>query len=241
MSPTQTARTYVPSVRGDAMLITHGRKGTPEDLLLAGAAVVLDGALGGHVDVTGGGIDLARQVSRLQRGKRDETGSPRGFAVLDAVARRLSPAGPRRVVPGRADPDAPLLMAELRERVATEPAADPRTWLDRASLFAHERVAAELAGAGATTPLRLNSARRVLRHDTLMVSESAELAARTRLLAALAGRGAPTSIAVGAILLHTGLLTEVVGPRDTRRLRLAVRTLPRSAQTFIAALRQPAY
>ena len=53
MSRTQTARTYVASVRGDAMLLTHGRKGTAPDLLLASASVVLDGALGGHIDVVG--------------------------------------------------------------------------------------------------------------------------------------------------------------------------------------------
>ena len=53
MSRTRTAVTYVPSVRGDAMLLTHGRKGTAEDLLLAGASVVLDGALGGHIDWSG--------------------------------------------------------------------------------------------------------------------------------------------------------------------------------------------
>ena len=53
MSPTQTITTYVPSVRGDGMLLTHGRKGAAEDLLLASAAVLLDGALGGHIEITG--------------------------------------------------------------------------------------------------------------------------------------------------------------------------------------------
>jgi hypothetical protein len=132
-------------------------------------------------------------------------------------------------------------MAELRRRVASEPPADPRTWIDRASLFALERVAAELAGAGVTTPLRLNGARRVLRHDTLLVSESAELGARARLLGALAGSGSPSSIALGAALHHTGLLTELVGPRDTRRLRSATRSLPVAAQAFIEALRRAAH
>jgi hypothetical protein len=37
MSPTQTVTSYVPSVRGDGMLLTHGRKGSAEDLLIAGA------------------------------------------------------------------------------------------------------------------------------------------------------------------------------------------------------------
>jgi hypothetical protein len=39
---------YEPSVRGDAMLITHGREGT--DQLLA-TALLLDAVLGGHLDV----------------------------------------------------------------------------------------------------------------------------------------------------------------------------------------------
>ena len=54
---------YVPSVRGDALLLTHGRTGGAEDLLLISAAVVLDGVLGGHVEVTGSrkpGLDRRR-------------------------------------------------------------------------------------------------------------------------------------------------------------------------------------
>ena len=69
------------------------------------------------------------------------------------------------------------------------------------------------------------------------MSESAELAARERLLAALAGDGSPESIALGALLHHTRLLTEVVGRRETRHLEASVRTLPAAAQTFIAVLR----
>lgn len=44
---------YVPSARGDGLLLTRGRTGAAEDLLLISAAVVLDGVLGGHIDVTG--------------------------------------------------------------------------------------------------------------------------------------------------------------------------------------------
>jgi hypothetical protein len=204
MSPTQTARTYVPSVRGDAMLLTHGRKGTAEDLLLVSASVVLDGALGGHIEVVG------RRLLGIER---------------------------RRVVAGPERADAPLLMAELRARVAESAPDDPWGWFDRAAVFALERVSAELAGAGVTTPLRLSGARRLLRHDTLLVAHSAEDAARARLLAALAGSGTPVSISLAAILQHTGLLVEVAGRRDTRRLESAVRGLPASAQAFLAVLR----
>jgi hypothetical protein len=204
MSPTQTARIYVPSVRGDAMLLTHGRTGTAEDLLLASASVILDGALGGHIAVVG------RKLLGIER---------------------------RRVVAGADVPDAPLLMAELRQRVLASTPDDPWGWFDRAAVFALERVSAELAGAGVTTPLRLSRARRLFRHDTLIVSQSAESAARQRLFAAIAGQGTPESIALGAILHRTGLLTEIVGRRETRRLEVAVRTLGPVPQVFLAVLR----
>jgi hypothetical protein len=44
---------YVPCARGDALLLTRGRTGSAEDLLLISSAVVLDGLLGGHIHVTG--------------------------------------------------------------------------------------------------------------------------------------------------------------------------------------------
>src|SRR5262245_54542232 len=44
---------YVPCVRGDALLLTRGRTGSAEDLLLIASAVVLDGVLDGHIHVTG--------------------------------------------------------------------------------------------------------------------------------------------------------------------------------------------
>jgi hypothetical protein len=44
---------YVPCARGDALLLTRGRTGSAEDLLLISSALVLDGVLGGHIHVTG--------------------------------------------------------------------------------------------------------------------------------------------------------------------------------------------
>src|SRR5262245_40302063 len=41
---------YIPSARGDAMLLTHGREGIEP---LIGAAAVLDGILGGHLELDG--------------------------------------------------------------------------------------------------------------------------------------------------------------------------------------------
>jgi hypothetical protein len=54
---------YLPSVRGDALLLTRGRTGAAEDLLLISSAVVIDGVVGGHIDVTGNrrlGLDRRR-------------------------------------------------------------------------------------------------------------------------------------------------------------------------------------
>src|SRR4051812_25315664 len=113
MSRTQTARNYRPSVCGDALLLTHGRMGTAADMLLVGASVLLDGALGGHIDVAGG-----RRFFGMRR---------------------------RRVVPGCEIVDAPVLMAELRERVASGTPDHPAAWFDRAAILALERVSAELA------------------------------------------------------------------------------------------------
>ena len=75
----------------------------------------------------------------------------------------------------------------------------------------------------------------MLRHDTLIVSASAEDAARGRLLDALAGRGTQSSIALGALLSRLELLEEIVGRRcDARRLQ--VRTLAPAAQALLTVL-----
>ncbi len=204
MSPTQTVTTYVPSVRGDGMLLTHGRKGVAEDLLLAGASVVLDGALGGHIEITG------RKFLGLER---------------------------RRVVAGPEIPGAPVLMAELRSRVLVSTPDDPWGWFDRAAVFALDRISTELDAAGLTTPLRLSRARRTFRHETLIVSETAESEAHQRLLAALAGHGTPSSIALGAILHYCDEFVPLVGRRSTRQLEASIRTLPAAAQTCLAVLK----
>src|SRR4051812_17510203 len=116
---------YVPSLRGDAMLLTHGREGTER---LIAAALLLDGILGDHLDVTPPAPERRRE----------------GIEPFGARLDR------RRVVAGPVVPDAPLL-AELRERVLTTPDS-ARGWVERAAKFAPTRTAAELVAAGAAAP-----------------------------------------------------------------------------------------
>jgi hypothetical protein len=149
-----TVATYVPSVRGDAMLLTHGREGTE---LLLGAALVLDGILGGQLDVTTPGLERRRSA---------EDGG--GFDTL--LERRRLIAGPERA-------ESPL-MAELRARVMSGPPEPPRDWILRAALFAPARVAAEIVAAGVASPLE----RRFQGRHTLSIDARAEADARTRLL-----------------------------------------------------------
>jgi hypothetical protein len=73
--------TYAPSVRGDAMLITHGRQGS--ERLLA-AALLLDAVLGGH-------LDLAPDRPHLLAGSGLADAAPLLANVLDAP-----PALPQR-------------------------------------------------------------------------------------------------------------------------------------------------
>jgi hypothetical protein len=75
---------YVPSVRGDALILTHGRTGAMEDLILISAAVVLDGTLGGHVEVTGNrriGLDRRRVAPGVE--------DPRAPALMADLRRRV--------------------------------------------------------------------------------------------------------------------------------------------------------
>jgi hypothetical protein len=121
-----TALTYVPTLRGDAMLLTHGREGTDR---LVGAALLLDGVLEGVLDVA----PLAAQRRRDAYG----TFGPR----LER----------RRVVPGPERATDPLL-AELRSRIQVGLPDTPRGWIDRTAAFAPARIAAELVHAAVAAP-----------------------------------------------------------------------------------------
>src|SRR4051794_14271931 len=121
-----TALTYVPNLRGDAMLLTHGRAGTER---LVGAALLLDGVLTGAIDI--GPVAAER--------RRD------GYEAFGARLDR------RRVVPGR-EPSYDSMLNELRDRVSAAPPESPRSWIDRAASFAPAPIAAELILAGVATP-----------------------------------------------------------------------------------------
>jgi hypothetical protein len=121
-----TALTYVPTLRGDAMLLTHGSDGSER---LVGAALLLDAILGGHLDIA----PLAAER------RRD------GYEAFGVRMDR------RRVIAGPERAEDPLL-AEVRARVLAGPPDTPRGWIDRMALFAPSRVAAELVSAGVASP-----------------------------------------------------------------------------------------
>ena len=156
------ALTYVPTLRGDAMLLTHGREGTER---LVGAALLLDAVRGGQVDVVETRVVagperaedalLAELRSRVQVGVPD---TPRGWidrAALFApgrIAAELIRAGvavpherrfrrgvsvdPRAEAAARARvDDDPLLAAVLHASGLERPCLPPLTRsLPRAAL-----------------------------------------------------------------------------------------------------------
>ena len=75
---------YVPCARGDALLLTRGRTGSADDLLLISSAVVLDGVLGGHIHVTGH-RKLGIERRRIAPGPARE-GAP---ALMEALRRQV--------------------------------------------------------------------------------------------------------------------------------------------------------
>jgi hypothetical protein len=86
--------TYVPTLRGDALLLSGGRRGAPDDTLVLAAAIVLEGALHGLIDVTGArrlGIDRRRVVPGPQTPGRD---TPALLAELRERVERATPGTP---------------------------------------------------------------------------------------------------------------------------------------------------
>jgi Golgi phosphoprotein 3 GPP34 len=75
---------YVPCARGDALLLTRGRTGSAEDLLLISAAVVLDGVLGGHIHVTGN-----RKLGVERRRIAPSPAVPDAPALMEALRRQV--------------------------------------------------------------------------------------------------------------------------------------------------------
>jgi hypothetical protein len=120
---TPLVETYSPSIRGDAMLLTHGREGTER---MIAAALLIDAVLAGAIDLT---------------------------IIADRHTPRRSLFERRRLTAGQKRTDAPAPISDLRERVRTGPADTPAGWIDRATTFAPAATAAELVAAGAAAPL----------------------------------------------------------------------------------------
>ena len=124
----------------------------------------------------------------------------------------------RRVVAGRSTLDEPPLLADLRNRVLTNPPASPRQWIERTMEFASHRIATELVTAGIAMPL----SPRFQRTFTLSVNARAEASARARIAA---------DPALAVLLYSAGLPTGDPLPPSTY-------TLPPAERAILAALRQ---
>jgi hypothetical protein len=81
--------------------------------------------------------------------------------LLDAVLDGHLDVSDADLVAGPELEDAPPLLADLRAHVLEAPAAAPRIWIERAAVFAPERIAIELITAGAAEPLPRRFARQV--------------------------------------------------------------------------------
>jgi len=79
--------TYLPTLRGDALLLSGGRQGASDDALVLAAAVVLDAALHGLIEVTG----RRRVVPGPQRPGRQ---TPPLLADLHDRVERATPGTP---------------------------------------------------------------------------------------------------------------------------------------------------
>jgi hypothetical protein len=181
-----------PDLRTDAMLLTHGRAGTEP---LVAAALLIDAVRSGHLDV----VESPRLVA---------DGAPRPSAHRARVL---------RVVAGRSSADEPVLLADLRARVASAPLGSPLQWIERTAEFAPYRIATELVTAGTAMPL----SPRFGRTFTLSVNARAEAAARARI----------ASDPALAVLLYTcGLPTGDPLPPSAH-------TLPDAERAILAALR----
>jgi hypothetical protein len=182
--------TYAPTVRGDALLLSGGRRGAPGDTLVLAAAVVLDGALHGLIDVTGArrlGIDRRRVVPGPRAAKPD---TPALLADLRSRVERASPGTPWDWYERAAVFAFDRVSDELADAGAIERTAPP--WWRRVIRYRAVRI----------------------------VDASAAAAAAERVRAVLAGRPAPAHDVVLAGLLHeTGFLGARVNERRLRDAR----------------------
>jgi hypothetical protein len=202
----------VESVRGRMLVLTRGRRGTPEDSLAVGAALLFDAALEGAVDVHG------RRVVGLDRRRviPGATTDDRCSAPLVAdVRRRVETAGrdtPTGWCERLATFAAEAAAGELVAGGHARPLAVP--WWKR--LVRHRSL--ELAAPGVAEAIKADLAN------------------------VAAGRSSsPVDIALGAALHGYDVADGTLSWRDERRLghalEAAAATLPASARLIAEALR----
>lgn len=208
--PPASVTLHRPTARGDLALLTGGRRGTYDDTFATAAAVLLDAALAGVVDVTGRrvlGIDRRRVV--LGPGVPDPETDP----LMADVRRRVEVA----------DPDTPKGWCE-RLAVFAEDA------------LARELVDAGVVRVREVALLRRMFAHRTL--DPVDPGAAPAIAARLRAVAG--GGASAADVALTLLLHETEMLSGTLGRRDARRsVRAAERgadALPRAARAVIDTL-----
>jgi hypothetical protein len=199
--------TYAATLRGDALLLSGGHRGAPDDTLVLAAGVVLDAALHGLIDVVGArrlGIDRRRVVPGPNQ--PDARTAPL-LADLRGRVERATPETPW----GWYERAAVFAFDRVSEELVRDGAierVEPPLWR---RLIRHRAI-------------------RIL--DT-----RASDAAAQRVGAVAAGRAAtPGDIALAGLLRETGFLGPVVGRGRERRIDAARRELPDAVAACLDAL-----
>jgi len=157
--------------------------------------------------------------------------------VLDVTGRRRLGIDLRRVRAAGTSPE-PLL-ADLRRRIEAVSPDTPQGWLERAMVYAPDRVRDELLATGAVAPAAAGLLQIVRRRAFEVVDDAALAAARGRARAGLVAHG-PREVALAGLLRETELFGRANGGppsrREGRALDAAITELPVAAQAILATL-----
>src|SRR5688500_10632826 len=135
--------------------------------------------------------------------------------VLEVTGRRRLGVDLRRVRIGASAPADPLL-ADLRWRIEAVSPDTPKGWLERAMVYAPDRVRDELLAAGAVAPPSGGLLQIVRRRAFEVVDDAALAAARGRARAGLAAYGA-REVTLAGLLRETELFGRANGGPPSRR------------------------